>query len=120
MRDPNENDRKTKRVDVRFRADYDTEHLSGTGLVDNVSAGGALIGNATTLLLRGTEVKIRFSFFKNSAPVEIPAEVIRETDNGFAVRFTFITARTKAIITRAVALAAAEAEEDEKKKRTLF
>ncbi len=53
---------------------------------------------------------MRFSLFPDSLPIEVGAVVVRETPEGFAVRFTSIEPRLKAILRRSIARAIVDAE----------
>ena len=91
------------RAMVRFRVDYLGPTFEGHGTVLNISRTGALIEDADRLLMTGSEIKLRFSFFEGSLPIEIPAEVVRETDQGFGVRFTKLSPRTRSVLGLAIA-----------------
>ncbi|MEE9281720.1 MAG: PilZ domain-containing protein [Myxococcota bacterium] len=91
------------RASVRFRVDYTGPTFEGHGTVLNISRTGALIEDADRLLMTGSEIKLRFSFFQDSVPIEIPAQVVRETDRGFGVRFTKLTPRTRSVLGMAIA-----------------
>ena len=103
-----EDTRKSRRINVRFRAEFTGRKVRGAGVVQNISLGGALIEQADPLLLSGGEVKVRFSFFENSVPVEVPAEIVRETSSGFAVRFRDLSRRMRSVLTVAISRAAAQ------------
>lgn len=103
-----EDTRKSRRINVRFRAEFTGRKVRGAGVVQNISLGGALIEQADPLLLSGGEVKVRFSFFENALPVEVPAEIVRETRSGFAVRFLDLNRRMRNVLTVAISRAAAQ------------
>ena len=116
-------DRKKLRATVRFQVAYlargrtgEAESgrpaaLEGTGKIRNISRGGALIDEADQRLEPGAQIKLRFSFLEDSIPVEVPAEVIRETETGFAVEFKKLSHRTRAVL--GMAIAKLRANEDE-------
>ncbi len=91
------------RASVRFRVDYIGPTFEGRGTVLNISKTGALIEDADRLLMTGSEIKLRFSFFHDSVPIEIPAQVVRETDQGFGVQFTKLSPRTRSVLGLAIA-----------------
>ncbi len=93
------------RVSVRFRATYRARTIEGSGFVRNISHSGALIDPAEPPLLAGGQTKLCFSFFEGSLPVEVKAEVVRETKTGFAVRFTEMDPRLRGVIKQAIARA---------------
>ena len=89
--DPNEgeNRRIKPRVSVRFRAEYSGWNLDGSGVVRNVSETGAMIDPAQPPLVAGGRIKLRFSFFEDSLPVEIGAVVawiFANEEGGFRIK----------------------------------
>ena len=95
------------RVQVQFAAEYVGKRVDGTGNVRNLSRTGALIEPAEPPLEPGSEVGIRFWFPDSTLAVEVAAEIVRETDGGFAVRFTVMNERTQNILTLVIARAVA-------------
>ena len=107
------NSRRAKpRISVRFSAAYRGWNLNGSGTVRNISESGALIDPAEPLLVSGGRIKIRFSFFEDSLPVEVAAVVARETETGFAVRFTGLDQRLRAVLNMAIARARKASDEN--------
>ena len=106
MSEPGASNRRYKvRVRVYFQTEYSGRRTRGSGIILNISEGGALIGDAEPLLVAGGRIRLRFSFFEDSLPVEIPATVVRETPDGFAVQFAGLDARLKSLLTVAIAKA---------------
>ncbi len=95
------------RVQVQFAAEYVGKRVDGTGNVRNLSRTGALIEPAEPPLEPGSEVGIRLWFPDSTLAVEVAAEVVRESDAGFAVRFTEMNERTYNILTLVIARAVA-------------
>jgi hypothetical protein len=112
--------RTARRIRVRFRARYKGRNVTGSGLVRNISISGALIDPAEPPLLAGGEVRVRFSFFEDSLPVELKALVARETASGFAVRFTEVSPRVLSLLRLAVSRAEQDTEDGEQQGRTLL
>ncbi len=117
-------ERQKARARVRFQVAYvvrgktmETANgrrpLEGTGRVRNISKSGALIEDADPLVTPGSTIKLRLSFLEDSIPVEIPAQVIRESGTGFAVEFKKLTPRTRAVLGMAIAKLRASEEENE-------
>jgi hypothetical protein len=96
-------ERRKIRADVRFRVAYSGPSFEGEGTVLNISKSGALIEDADRLLMTGIEIKLSFSFFEDSVPIEIPAQVVRETEQGFGVQFTKLSPRTRSVLGMAIA-----------------
>ena len=76
----------------------------------SVSASGALLEDAEPLLLSGGKINLRFSLVQDALPIDVAAEVVRETETGFAVRFTSMDARVKAVLRTAISKAIRELE----------
>ena len=95
------------RVQVQFAAEYVGKRVDGTGNVRNLSRTGALIEPAEPPLEPGSEIGIRFWFPDSTLAVEVAAEVVRESEGGFAVRFTEMNERTYNILTLVIARAVA-------------
>ena len=76
----------------------------------NVSATGALLEDAEPLLISGGKIRLRFSFAPDAIPVDVSAEVVRETETGFAVRFTTMDARVRAVLRAVISKAIRELE----------
>ena len=76
----------------------------------NMSATGALLENAEPLLISGGKIRLRFSLAQDAIPVDVAAEVVRETETGFAVRFTSMDSRVKAVLKAAISRAIRELE----------
>ncbi len=90
------------RASVRFQVVYSGLSFEGEGTVLNISKSGALIEDADRLLMTGIAITLRFSFFEDSIPIEIPAQVVRETEQGFGVQFTKLSPRTRAVLGMAI------------------
>ncbi len=97
-----ETGRKKRRVGVRFRTRFEGRRIVGTGVVTNISESGALIEEADPLLVSGGRIRLRFSFYDDSLPIEVGAVVVRPTDSGFAVRFSGMDARLRALLAMSI------------------
>jgi len=58
-----------------------------TGLIQNISKSGALVENQSGGAAMGSQLRLSFSLFPDSQPLQFLAEVVRVADSGFAVRF---------------------------------
>lgn len=81
------NRRVAPRYDLRAPVEYSFSDLRGEGVVWNISSSGARIDLAYPPVASGTRLRLRFSFYPGSFETELPAEVVRRTETGFAVRF---------------------------------
>ena len=95
--------RAKRRVDMRVPVEFSGRHVRGRGFIRNISESGALVEDAQPLVVSGGRVRLRFSFFQDSLPVEIPATVVRETPIGFAVQFAGLDARLKSVLALVIA-----------------
>ena len=83
-----ENDRRrARRFGVRAPAQYANSN-PGTGMTENISISGVLIENASMQVGVGASVELRFSFYPGSFDTSFSGNVIRQTETGFALRFT--------------------------------
>ena len=117
-------ERQKARARVRFQVAYvvrgktmETANgrrpLEGTGRVSNISKSGLLLEDVDPPVISGSTIKLRLSFLEDSIPVEIPAQVTRETETGFAVEFKKLNPRTRAVLGMAIAKLRAAGEDDE-------
>jgi hypothetical protein len=107
---------------VRFPVSFTGRNTQGRAYAQNISVSGALLVDADPLLLAGGKIRVSFSLFPDSLPIDIDADVVRETEDGFAVRFSDTDPRARGVLRRAVAkalqaaadeLQAAEGDDDE-------
>lgn len=99
---------RARRIGARFQTDFVGKQVEGTGTVRNISLTGALIEDCSPLLIGGGDVRLTFSFFEGSLPVEVRAKTVRETKTGFAVQFVGMHPRVKAILSAAIGRAEGE------------
>ena len=97
--------RKTPRLDTCFDMTYKTRSKSGSGKIRDISSSGALIKQADTPLDTGSEITVEFSIFEDSIPLSIPAYIVREVPEGFAVRFREMDPRTRTVLKVSIAKA---------------
>jgi hypothetical protein len=105
------NKRASQRVHVRFPVSFTGHSTSGTAYAQNISVSGALLEDADPPLLAGGKIRLSFSLFPDSLPIEINAEVVRETEAGFAVRFSDLEVRAREVLRRAIVKALNSAAE---------
>ncbi len=76
---------------IRTPVAYSGSDLEGGGSLANISISGALIEPASPSVAPGTRLSLLVPYFLRAhvelRSVELPAEVVRETDTGFAVLF---------------------------------
>ena len=78
-----------RRYPIQAPVEYEQTSVTGRGTTQDISSSGVHIAmsNASPPLSIGNGVKLRFSFFVGSFNVAFPANVVRHTSGGFAVRF---------------------------------
>ena len=79
--------RRAPRLSVQAPTEYENSH-TGSGLTENVSLSGVLIGRASVSIAIQTETRLRFSFFVGSFGTEFRGTVIRHAGDGFAIQFS--------------------------------
>ncbi len=79
--------RGAQRIPARIPVAYWSGRVEGQGIVCDVSRLGARISKATSALPTGTKVRIEFGALSGLASFTLPGEVVRQTDDGFALRF---------------------------------
>jgi hypothetical protein len=66
---------------------YADDALAGRGFTANMSLSGVLIERVTAPAPIGASLRLRFSFFLGSFDTPFRGQVVRHTDDGFAVQF---------------------------------
>lgn len=91
-----------KRVAPRLRlqaaARYSSGPASGEGIVKNMSRSGALIENVSNPLRPGTKVTLHICLVSGAEEMQLSAEVVRETPEGFAIRFVGLESRQATLL----------------------
>jgi hypothetical protein len=95
--------RAKERVEMRVPVEFRGRRTQGRGFILNISESGALVEDAEPLVVAGGRIRLRFAFFEDSLPVEIPASVVRETASGFGVQFSGLDARLKSVLALVIA-----------------
>ncbi len=89
----NDREQSERRIAPRYRVrvpvEYEQASVTGRGTTWDISASGVHVSmrHASSALSIGSEVKLRFSFFAGSFDTAFPANVVRQTPEGFAVQF---------------------------------
>jgi hypothetical protein len=79
-----------------------TELEEAWGTLADISVTGARIEEVSLRFKPGTEVRAMFSLIEGCVPVEVGAEVVRETETGFAIEFIRPEPRLKRVIFAAI------------------
>ncbi len=99
-------------VSARLRTDFTCRYGNGTGMINSISASGAVIEKAEPLLVVGDEVRLRFSLLEDTLPIEIRAIVTEGTETGFEAEFHGLSVRTRKLLRMAIAKALSRADEN--------
>ena len=97
------------RLRLQSRASFQTEEVEGWGTLHDFSASGARVDRVSARLKPGERVRLSFTPRTDCLPVEVWAEVVRETETGFAVRFTSVDTRLRRLL---LSLTGSGTEED--------
>jgi hypothetical protein len=99
----------TNRFQLHLPVKYQTPVNQGTGITRDISLHDAQIEQVSCRLRPGSKMILKVAFVP-TAPLELPAEVVRETQTGFAVRFVDLDAELqdlmKAFLSNLAAIAA--------------
>ncbi len=78
------------------------EDLTATGRIENISKSGALVDDQSYEVPVGSRVRLSFSLYPDSRPLQLSAEVVRIATSGFAVRFTNVDPRNRKLLEAAL------------------
>ena len=78
------------------------EDLTATGRIENISKSGALVEDQSYEVPVGSRVRLSFSLYPDSRPLQLSAEVVRIAASSFAVRFTDADPRNRKLLEAAL------------------
>ena len=78
------------------------EDLTATGRIENISKSGALLDEQSREVPVGSRVRLSFSLYPDSRPLQLSAEVVRVDTSGMAVRFTDVDPRNRKLLEAAL------------------
>ncbi len=103
---PDDSDR---RDDVRVErfgwARYQSGEIEGQGLVTNLSQTGAMVERCSEPLDPGVKLVLRLKPAGGFKTVSVEAEVVRTTEEGFALRFTETSAAASDLLAEVIGIA---------------
>jgi hypothetical protein len=82
-----------------------TETEEAWGTLADISITGARIEEASLRFNPGTRLRAMFSLIEGCVPVKVAAQVVRETETGFAIEFIRPEPRLKRVIHAAISRA---------------
>jgi hypothetical protein len=80
---------------------FASAEMEGSGTILNISASGAAIDDATLALPVGAKVELFFLQPETGRKLRAVAEVVRESETGFAVRFLRLERELEKLVLRA-------------------
>ncbi len=75
------------RLEARIPVGYSGGRLEGQGIISNLSKSGAALSEITTPVPNGVRLNLEFAALSGLPWFSLWAEVVRQTEDGFAVRF---------------------------------
>jgi hypothetical protein len=84
---PPREQRRAARFSIEVPMEYQDHSLGGRGLTANLSVSGVRIEQASQRVPIGMQLTLRFSFFQGSFGSLFRGEVVRHSEDGFAVTF---------------------------------
>lgn len=79
--------RRDRRIRTRFETLYSTERREGGGMLADISYSGARFEQTSLQPRAGARVRIHVFLPSRSEPFELVGEVVRVTEQGFAIRY---------------------------------
>lgn len=99
------NRRSHGRIATRFEVLYSDGRLEGAGVLLDISHSGALFGQTSLSPELGKTVRA-YVFVQPVNPVELTGEVVRLTDDGFAIRYELSDPEVRRLVDDASAVVA--------------
>ena len=91
------NRREQPRTKTRFELLCSTGRVEGHGLLGDISYSGARISETTIRPDLGTQVRL-YVFVQPVSPFEIVGNVVRHTDDGFALEYKIVDPEVKRLV----------------------
>ena len=104
--------RRTNWASVHLRTEFTCRSRNGSGVINSISASGAIIEKVEPQPVVGDEVRLRFSLLEDTLPIEIRAIVAEGTETGFEAEFHGLSVRTRKLLRMAIAKALSRADEN--------
>ena len=98
-----QNKRHHVRIGTRFETLYSLGRMEGVGMLTDISYSGALFEETTVKPDIGTEVRA-YVFVQPVSPLELVGEVVRHTDNGFAIAYKDLDPEIRRLVEDAAAI----------------
>ena len=92
-----------RRRETRIRTQFETLSASGTAVLTDISYSGALLGETSVLPDVGSEITI-YVFLQPVDPIELTGNVVRHTENGFAIEYKDVSKAVRRLVDDAAAI----------------
>ncbi len=103
-------------LEIPARYQIRGEEPIAMGMIQNISKSGALVDDKGPGAPVGSRLRLSFSLFPDSHPLQFSAEIVRIANTGFAVRFTDTDPRNRKLLEAALPVVAALKERDSRPK----
>ncbi len=103
------NRRADGRVSTRFEALFSDGRREGCGVLRDISYSGALFGESTLRPELGKQITA-YVFIQPVSPVELVGQVIRLTEDGFALQYEITDPEVRRLVDDAAAVVSARTE----------
>jgi hypothetical protein len=100
------NRRREGRIPTRFEALYSAGRLEGAGVLLDISYSGALFAETSLRPELGKTIRA-YVFVQPVNPIELVGEVVRLTDDGFAVKYELTDPELRRLVDDAAAVVSA-------------
>ncbi len=92
-----------RRVRTEFEALYSSDRQEGAGVLFDISYSGAQMSGASVQPAVGTKLRL-YIFIQPVSPIELIGEVVRHTEDGFAIEYTASTQEIRNFVDDASAI----------------
>ncbi len=92
-----------RRRDARIRTQFETLSASGTAVLTDISYSGALLGETSVRPDVGSQITL-YVFLQPIDPIELSGEVVRHTENGFAIEYKDVSKAVRRLVDDAAAI----------------
>ncbi len=92
-----------RRRDARIRTQFETLCASGTAILMDISYSGALLGESSVVPDIGSVITL-YVFLQPINPIELAGEVVRHTENGFAIEYKDVSPEVRRLVDDAAAI----------------
>jgi len=106
------NRRRDGRIPTRFEALYSAGRLEGAGVLLDISYSGALFGETSLKPELGKTIRA-YVFVQPINPIELAGEVVRLTEDGFAVQYEIADPELRRLVDDAAAVVCAPSRNPE-------